>query len=72
MIRNAQLWQFLKDEGITLDEVSQKTGYSLMYLLNMLKGHEVLNDKAKFRFIQAFPETANFLLEQTAGKPETK
>jgi len=64
---NADLYQYFKDNGIALEEIGQKTGYSLMYLLHMLQGLEPLTDSARFKFIQAYPETASFLLEREAA-----
>lgn len=61
---NAQLWQFFKDEGITLEEISQRTGYALGYLLNLFQGWVHFSDRAKFRMIKAFPETGEFLLQE--------
>jgi transcriptional regulator with XRE-family HTH domain len=68
-MNNAQLYQHFKDNGITLEEIAEKTGYSLMYLLNMLQGHEPLTDSARFKFIRAYPKTAAFLVHQPESEP---
>jgi len=60
----SRLWQFFKDEGITLEDISEKTGYALGYLVNLLHGRAPLNDRARFRLIQAYPETSEFLLQE--------
>lgn len=61
---NAQLWQFFKDAGITLEDIADKTGYALGYLVNLMQGRVPVGDRAKFRLIRAFPETAALLLDQ--------
>ena len=62
-VENAQLWQMLKDGGITLEDVAEKTGHSLGYLVNVVQGRTPLSDALKFKIARAFPETAAFLLE---------
>jgi hypothetical protein len=60
--QNAQLWQYFKDEGITPKDVAERTGYALAYVYHLIQGFAPLNDKARFRMIQAFPDTADLLL----------
>ena len=59
---NAQLYQFFKDNGITLKEVAERTEYHYTYVSELLNGLTPLTDSARFRFVTAFPETALFLL----------
>ena len=61
-MENSILFQWFKDEGIPIDEIAEKTGYNLVYLYNMFKGHEPLNAKAKFRIMEAYPGTQELLL----------
>ena len=65
----AQLFQHMKDNGITIDEAAAKTGYNPGYLYNVLMGHTALTDKAKFRIIEAYPATGAFLMN---GAKETR
>lgn len=59
----AQLFQYLKDNGIPIEEAAKKTDYAPLYVTYLVRGYTALNDKVRFRFIQAFPETAAFLLQ---------
>jgi transcriptional regulator with XRE-family HTH domain len=63
---NAQLYAYLKDQGFTLADIAERTGYNYTYLSEMLSGREKLSDAARFRFIEAFPDTAQFLLPKAA------
>ena len=58
----AQLYQFLKDEGLTVKEVAERTGYNYTYVSELLNGKTPLSASARLRFIEAFPATALFLL----------
>lgn len=60
----AQLWQYLKDNGITQAEAAHKMGYTVNYLNNILNGNMPLTRSAKMAFIQTYPKTAAFLLPQ--------
>lgn len=62
MDTNAQLWQFFKDGGITVEDIAEKTGYTLVYIVNLMQGRAPVGDRAKFRIVKAFPDTAAFLL----------
>lgn len=61
----AQLWTYFKDNGHTIKDVSEKTGYAINYVYNLLNGSDPMNDRAKFRIMQAYPDTALFLLPPT-------
>jgi len=61
---NSTLWQLLKDAGITLEDVAQQTGHSLGYLVNVVQGRAPLSDALKFRIARAFPDTAEYLLQE--------
>ena len=61
---NAALQSHFKHSGITLEDIAEKTGYSLQYILNMMNGHEPVTSAAKWRFINAFPATAPLLTPQ--------
>ena len=66
----AQLWQYLKDAGITQEQAARRLGYTLNYLNSVLTGRKPLTPAVKMRFIEEFPETAEFLLPGfMSGKP---
>lgn len=60
----AQLRQYFKDNGITLREIAETTGYAYSYTSDLLNGHTPLTDSARFRFVRLYPETAVFLLPE--------
>ena len=62
MVENAQLWSWFKDEGITLEDIAEATGYTVRYVLDLLEGRHPLNNRARFAIIEAFPATADLLL----------
>ena len=59
----AQLFQYFKENGITMEEIAEKTGYSTLYLTNMFYGNDRLNDRMRYKILVAYPETAAFLLQ---------
>ena len=61
-MENAQLWQWLKDQGITQEKAARETGYTVNYLNAVLLGRQPLTPAARFRFVETYPETAAFLL----------
>ena len=61
-MNGAILWSYFKDEGVTIEDISAATGYGLRYILDLLEGRRPLNDRAKFRIVEAFPATADLLL----------
>lgn len=63
----AQLFQYFKDSGITMEEVAEKTGYSTLYLTNIFYGNDRLNDRMRFKILRAYPDTAAFLLPAQPG-----
>lgn len=63
-----QLSVFFEKNDIGPREISKKTGYTIRYILNLTAGYDRLTDSARFKFIQAFPETAAFLLAETTEK----
>ena len=67
----AQLWQWLKDQGITQEEAARTLGYTLNYLNSVLTGRKPLSPAVKMRFIEEYPETAAFLLPALNGKKAT-
>ena len=70
----AQLYQYFKDKGLTLRDVSERTGYHYTYVSDLVNGSTPLTDSARFRFIKAYPETSLFLLpdaETSAPNAET-
>lgn len=69
---NAQLYQYFKDGGHTLSEVAHKTRYEYTYIVALLNGTKPLTDAARLRFVEAFPETARFLLPQAVINELTK
>ena len=72
----SQLYQFFKDKGVTPQEIAIQTGYSYGYIIELLRGTEPLTDGAKFRILDAYPETALFLLNNSEkteqGTEETR
>lgn len=63
-----QLWQWLKDKGITQEQAAHAMGYTLNYTNAVLTGREPLTRAIKMAFIETFPETANFLLPAPIAK----
>ena len=61
---NETLWKYLKEKDIGLEDIADKTGYALGYLVNLRLGRVPLSDSARFKFLRAYPETASFLLEK--------
>ena len=59
----AQLYQWFKDNGISLREIAAATGYHYTYVSELLTGATPLTDGARMRFVETFPETAIFLLD---------
>ena len=60
----AQLYQYFKDQGITLVDIAAKTGYHYTYVSELMTGSTPLSASARLRFATAFPETAKFLLPE--------
>lgn len=58
----SQLWQYFKDKGITQAEIAQKTGFTLIYINGMLNGRYPLSAGLTLAILQAYPETARFLM----------
>jgi len=55
MVKNAQLWQLLKDDEIVLEDVMERTGHSLIYLVNIVQRQSQLKDALKFKIARAYP-----------------
>jgi len=64
---NETLWRYLKEKDIGIEDIDDKTGYALGYLVNLRLGRVPLSDSARFKFIRAYPETQEFLLEREAA-----
>ena len=62
MMENAQLWSYFKDHGVTLEDIAEATGYTVRYVLDLLEGRHPLNNRARFAIMEAFPGTAELLL----------
>ena len=58
----AQLWHYLKDNGISQEQAARRLGFSHAYVNRVLTGRSPLTDAVKFRFVECYPETAAFLL----------
>ena len=56
------LWKHLHTGGIGLEQLAEKTGYNLAYLLQIVSGYAPLSDQAKFRIVKAYPELADALM----------
>lgn len=67
-MENARVWQYLKDHGITQAEAAEATGYTPMHMNAILCGRAEFTDKARVRFVRAYPETAVFLLPEAVAK----
>jgi transcriptional regulator with XRE-family HTH domain len=50
------LKQYFKEQGITTKEISERTGYSIGYVRNLLNTSNDFNDRARYRFLRAFPD----------------
>lgn len=60
----ATLWVHLKENEIHLEQLAEKTGYSLAYLVQVVTRATPFSDKTKFRIAQAFPQLADALMEK--------
>ena len=69
MAENTQLRQIIAGDEIFLEDIAEKTGYSLGYLVNVLQGRVPFSDALKFQIVSAFPETAAFLLNGGTPQP---
>ena len=58
----SQLWQFLKDRGITQEQAAHALGYTTNYTSGVLTGRHRLTRAVKMAFLETYPETAAFLL----------
>ena len=65
---HAQLWQWLKDNGITQEEAARATGYTVNYLSSVLRGVVPLTGNVIIRIANVYPETALFLLPDRVVK----
>jgi len=61
-VLNAQVYQYLKDQGLTAKEAARRIGLTYSYLVHVLRGTNRLTNSAKFKIMEAFPDTAKFLL----------
>lgn len=68
---STRLYQFFKDKGISPQQVADATGYSYNYIVELLRGTEPLSAAAKFRLLEAYPETSLFLLDESVFSVET-
>ena len=58
----SQLWQYLKDNGITQEQAARALGYTTNYTSGVLVGRHRLTRAVKMAFLEVYPETAVFLL----------
>jgi transcriptional regulator with XRE-family HTH domain len=65
---HAQLWQWLKDQGITQEEAARATGYTVNYLSSVLRGAVPLTGNVIIRIANVYPETSRFLLPDRVVK----
>ena len=61
------LWELLRERDIHLEQLAEKTSYSLAYLVQVVTGSTPLSDRAKFRIVKAFPELSVALMEKEKG-----
>ncbi len=66
-----ELQRYFKEHHIRTAVVARKTGYSVAYIRNLLNGSDVLNDRARFRLLLAFPELRPVLLPVAESTPES-
>lgn len=57
-----ELKQYFVERNISIEQIAERTGYSVNYVRNLLNGSDDLNDKAVFRLTRAYPETWAILL----------
>ena len=62
------LWKHLREGGIPLERLAEKTGYNLAYLLQIVSGYTPLTDSAKFKIVKACPQMADALMDKEAGE----
>lgn len=63
----AQLVQFFKENGVTPKDVANRTGYKPGYVYNVFRGYDKVSRSFCFAVLQAWPETAAFLLPARPG-----
>lgn len=61
---------YLRDKGLTAEDVANRTGYSGRYITNLLNGSDPLNDRARFRLMRAFPDCTSMLLASSDGNAQ--
>ena len=65
---HSQLWQWLKDQGISQEEAARATGYTVNYINAVLRGVHPLNGNVILKFAEKYPESAHFLLPDRVVK----
>ena len=68
-MKASELWQYFRDKGVSLDDISSKTGYSFGYLLNLFQGRTPFSARTRYKFMAAFPETIKMLLPELPKEP---
>lgn len=58
MTKNARLWQWAKDNGITTDEMAAKMGYNIVYLQQLLMGYYPIKDTFMGAFLRVYGPSA--------------
>jgi len=66
---NSQLYQYLKEKGVTRREAAQMIGVSYQHLVEVLNGTRPLTDNTRLKIARAFPETAAFILQLDLPMP---
>lgn len=67
-MKNIQLRQWLKDNGVTQEEAARATGYTVNYVNAVVNGRYPLSGDAILKFVEVYPATAVFLLPQPVVK----
>jgi transcriptional regulator with XRE-family HTH domain len=68
-MNGAELKQIFKEQELTPEKVAEKTGYSAAYIRNILYGSDSLNDRMKWRLVQAFPVLIDALSPDNGNDP---
>jgi len=68
-MENAQLYQYFKNSGLRLGEISSRIGLDYGYTSSLLHGKAKLTDSARFKIIKAFPRPLSSCCPRIARRP---
>lgn len=53
-LENVRLRQWAKTNGVSIEQVADRTGYNLATVANIVQGNHAITDRFRWRFQQAF------------------